>query len=265
MKHRGALAIVALLELILASSVAGYRWFSIANPVSRDEAVRQFLLVADPITPPAPTPIAARTPEPLGKVGPPLVPLSAKGPPPGVYRWRTRGSETYGAFTRELPAPSFREIASGRVTHIYSDHHSSRWEPMYSDSGVEITRLFSDVAFGPVGSDRRIAFDPPVRYVVTPLEVGQRWQGDWIGAVSGHYEGLTFEHSSLRIASVDVEVWGIELRVTLTGGSVVHRFWITPDLMVVKEKWNVKLPSRFATYTAKWESRIESLGPAIID
>lgn len=290
-----ALLIAAVLLLLAGIGGVGYRWMTQSTLVSKDEAVARFResprqderatssvgrtgQKADQPNADAPATgndaeVSAGSATRRANAGatspPPPIGLDRKAPEPGVYTYRTEGFEQAGV-RRQYPPESQRIVThqkGGRWLnhHIFSDEHEEWFEQGLTDAGGVMFYRRVRVSFGPLTVDRTITFDPPALGVPLPFQLGRTWQGSWSGPTSGTYTGKTFDHTTLRIDGENVEVWGNELHMRMTGeneGEVHIKLWIAPRYSLsVKEEADMTMQGGPGTYHSEYTLTILSLTP----
>lgn len=290
-----ALLIAAVLLLLAGIGGVGYRWMTQSTLVSKDEAVARFResprqderatssvgrtgQKADQPNADAPAAgndaeVSAGSATRRANAGatspPPPIGLDRRAPEPGVYTYRTEGFEQAGV-RRQYPPESQRIVTHQmggrwRNHHIFSDEHEEWFEQGLTDAGGVMFYRRVRVSFGPLTVDRTITFDPPALGVPFPFELGRTWQGSWSGPTSGTYTGKTFDHTTLRIDGENVEVWGNELHMRMTGeneGEVHIKLWIAPRYSLsVKEEADMTMQGGPGTYHSEYTLTILSLTP----
>lgn len=262
MTRRWVVAFLAVADFAVLVASGGILWLERSSPVSVAEAVRRYRteLRDLPASPDTGTVPASRSespgtrptepssgPAPVGPASPTKTPEpNVFAPPaPGVYSWRTHGWEQGGVVRRELPSESQRIVTredARRWTshHLFSNDHEEWFDAVLSGDGASTIYHRARIAFGPVGDDRSMTFEPPVEFARFPLQVGRRWEGAWSGPTSGRYRSYTFERTRLRIGDRTVEAWGTETVMTFWGeitGEATTIVWIAPAVgMSVKER-----------------------------
>jgi hypothetical protein len=288
-RRRRVLLALAAVELLAGSTLLGHRWITTSTEVSVDRALERFRQQGDLVRASTPAPTAevatpAPTPTPRGRAGsravtpspaPTPTPFDPSRPSPlppeaGVYRWRTEGWEEASGVRRDLPDRSVRVITDeGGGTwlneHQYSQEHTEWFTLTVNEQGVFSESYRAAVTFGPFTTDQTMHFQPPTRFTVFPLEVGQRWQGEWDGDTSGSYVGTTFERTTVRVGDEDVDTWGIQIDMTMEGeiaGRVSMKIWVSPvHRMTVKEHLDQDVRSGPGSYKGVWTITLLSTRP----
>lgn len=284
---------LALVQVLVATGVLGFRWLTASTPVEVSQALERFrsggdttdladadvptgsiVPVVEPTPSPTPNPKAkpSRSPSP-SPATPTPVPLGFPIEPPasGVYEWDTVGWEQAANLRRDLPDRSVRLISSNNSRtwmneHEYSEQHTD-WFPLtISEQGVFNASFRARVVFGPFTQDQTLRFDPPLRFATFPSAVGQRWEGAFTGGSSGTYNGRTFERTSMDVGGERVDVWGIEVAMELhegeVTGTVVSKIWVAErHRLTVKEEWRQDLVSGPGSYRGEWTITLRSLMP----
>jgi hypothetical protein len=279
----------ALLVLVTGTVTLGQRWFTQSTPVSSSEALDRFRggasstqpvqrpTVQDEASPsPEPDPAPAdgtQATRPATETAPAESPVENEVrtevedllpvPEEGVYTYRTEGFER-GGFSRDYPSTSQRIIthtSSGTFMnhHIFSRQHEQWFELGLADDGGVMLNRRTRVQFGPVTEDNTIVFEPPMLGVPVPHELGKTWEGSFEGPTSGSYTGRTVDHTTIRVAGEDVEVFANELRIQMRGeveGEVSITLWASPASgLMIREEAEMNISSGPLTYHS--ESLIE--------
>jgi hypothetical protein len=286
---------IAVVEILLGSTLLGYRWVASSTGVSQQQALERFrtdggpggdvtprglpegpILTPSPVPTPSPTPTPSgrrrrATPSPAPTPPPRAQPSYSQAPPEaGVYTYRTQGWEEGASIRRDLPETSQRIVRhAGPRTwsneHIYSNEHEERFDITVTEQGLFSSYTNTEIAFGPFSTDHTLLMDPSMRVGVIPLRLDQRWQGEWSGPTSGSYQGRTVEHTTLVIGGEALEVWGVQLDITLRGeinGTVRSKVWISPRLrMPVKEFYDQQASTARGSYRGTWTITLTDIAP----
>lgn len=191
-------------------------------------------------------------------------------PEEGVYSWATDGYEQVGGARREFPAETQRIISAG-VGRTWTQHHYFSEERQIwtafqaSSAGIQITEQRNKVTFGPVTSESKIDFRPPMLAAPRSVRVGLEWEGEWAGDTYGNYSSKIIEHTTMAIGGEQVEVWGMTYVIDLHGeqeGQVNAQVWFAPRHgLTVKEHYVQDVESDGAQYHAEWTQTLKSLHP----
>lgn len=289
--RRRMLAAVVAAQMLFSTCAYGYRWVSDSTPVTAASALERYRAAASSspsakasprasasrVTKsanPKPSTSASRATKSRRRSPSPVVSAKdgyvLKAPESGVYSWDTEGWEKVDDLpTREYPSESQRIVeSSGRSWtnhHIFSTEHEE-WFPLsISDTGVRCSYFRMKLKIGPVTEDQSIEFTTPVRFSVFPQKVGQTWEGSWEGDTSGTYTGTTFEHSTQRIGSEDVETWAVRIQMQMEGevsGTVDVRLWIAPKYrFTTKEIYKLDQRSGGHRYRTDAVITLQSVSP----
>ncbi|MGH2806518.1 MAG: hypothetical protein ACRDKT_04505 [Actinomycetota bacterium] len=191
-------------------------------------------------------------------------------PADGVYTWNIEGYEQAPGVRRDLPRRSHRIITyegdnAWQEHHIFSEQKEQWFDLQISRAGVATTAVRNRVEMGPVTVDRTVTYNPPCFVSRFPVRVGQTWEGSWSGKTSGTYVAKTFERTTLTIGGEQVDVYGTEVIMDLTGeveGRVVTRSWVAPHYsLVVKQYQESKVRSGPGDYYSEWSGQVTSLHP----
>ncbi|MGH2808166.1 MAG: hypothetical protein ACRDKT_12935 [Actinomycetota bacterium] len=191
-------------------------------------------------------------------------------PEEGVYSWATEGYESFNGSRRQFPSETQRivthEGADGYVNHHYFSEERQSWSGVVVDErGYLISWQRNKIVFGPVTRDQTIRFDPPLRVGLYPAQVGDSWEGSWDGPTYGDYSMRVFDHTTMTIGGTEVEVWALEMHMTLHGeteGRVLGRFWVNTERhLVVREYYRQDVESGPGSYRAEWDQTLKSLEP----
>lgn len=287
----------ALVQILLASTVLGYRWVSSSPEATVADALEQYREreprgPAPPTgTTPAPSPTPAPTPDTPPEATPEPEPQTADPEPeptpdgtpaaapparilelpdPGVYEWETDGWEQAAGIRRDLPERSVRIISHEGPRrwmneHRYSEDHVE-WFPFdLTDAGLFCESYRNRIRFGPVGGESTITYDPPARFTAFPLEAGTAWTGSWEGDTRGTYEGRIVKQTTIRVAGEDIEAWQSELHMRMSGeleGTVDTTVWVSIEHgMSVRESYSHDITTDQGTYRGEWTITLLSTDP----
>lgn len=292
--RRFLLVTLCVLVLLASATGVGYQWLTTSDAIElrralsdfRDQASesggeRAHRLAANPdstqsnihhdagadrYVPPSPRSVD-------GWLGSPnaATPFVIRFPEVGVYTWQTRGfEETTPGIRRPLPAESRRTIthrsnAGWTSHHQYSDQHDEKLELALTARGVVLLTYHFQTRFGPFTSERSKVYDPPILAAPSPPRLDETWDGSWSEG-AGTYSGRTFDHTTMRIGSKEIEVWGNELTLKISGeehGEATFRFWWSPEhVMTVKEEGTITIRSGPRSYHRESEMTLVSMEPA---
>lgn len=296
--HRGRYALL-ILTLLATSAVAAFAQMSRTTQVSTSDAIAEYERRKDTFTPPVPpaedqvvtgeaTSAAASSSQPEVTSSEPseiacdwICTTDFSPPEPGVYEYfqcgRTsgqctgqdgepRGQEKFGGgLAREFPRTGQRAITrtsekTWNNIHYYADEHREEFDLSITTSGVFNHRYKIEIKVGPVPGGSELRQEPPLRFAVWPMHLGQTWNGSWIDSnrnADADYDCAVEAKEEVRIRSRALRTWvvacGLHLKGPKQQGEVGIRLWLSPELRnTVQEIYDQDLSTPQGHYEGQW-------------
>ncbi len=199
----------------------------------------------------------------------------ANMPPPGVYRYRTRGGEqlSFGGIDRSFPAGTEMIVTPGTCTTV-------SWEPLAQHTeGMEVCRSHGALDVRTTTSYEQIAGATTTTVITCPAGT---WlvppepdrTSRWTSTCHDGRQAVTATGAVVGATTVDVggqRVPALHTRLTLQfhgteRGDNPNDFWVAPDGLILRQRESVALsqtagPLGTVRYTERMAVALESLAP----
>jgi hypothetical protein len=255
-QHR--LLSVMVLALFMVSCAGGTAWAlvfrTVSSPVGLRDALRMYRR------------------EQTSKV---VTTLLNRMPTPGVYTYRTSGSESLNlvGMSRSFPSSTSMIVADGRcatVSWVPITQHTEATTVCNAPNGaLTVPKLVTDESIA--GSTTTSTIECPAStYLVPPApSPGQRWAATCALASPAEkveLAGRALGQSTMAVGGHTVSVMHTRLMLTFTGtehGTNPTDFWIVPRSgLIVREQETVGVTQGGVHYTENMETTLTRLDPA---
>jgi hypothetical protein len=164
------------------------------------------------------------------------------GPAPGVYTYRSSGSERGGvgpfAVSRRLPRTARLVVTAApggwEGEFSYSRQHIEGTRYVTAADGIRITWLRTDVTFAGFGSDDRRSVDPPSLFMPAGPAVGDAWKERYrTGDINVVDDNRIVRAERVRVGARSVQTLVVKIHSVTDGphpGTRDEKMWWSPSL-----------------------------------